>query len=123
MPGRDPRGYWKTTTVTASLKLGGISAPMVLHGPMNGEVFKAYVEQVLVHELASGDIVVMDNLPAHKVTGIRDVIEAVGASLLYLRPYSPDFNPMEIAFANSRRFCGPLQHEPFRIYGKRSHLP
>jgi transposase len=94
-----PHGHWKTTTVTAGLRLGGIAAPMVLDGPMNGGTFKAYVEQVLVPELASGDIVVMDNLAAHKVTGIRDAIEATGAILLYLPPYSPDFNPIEMAFA------------------------
>jgi transposase len=94
-----PQGHWKTTTVTAGLRLGGIAAPMTLDGPMNGEAFKAYIEQVLVPELASGDIVVMDNLPAHKVTGIRESIEAAGAKLLYLPPYSPDFNPIEMAFA------------------------
>lgn len=94
-----PHGHWKTTTVTAGLRLGGIAAPMVLDGPMNGEAFKAYVDQVLVPELASGDIVVMDNLPAHKITGIREAIEAAGATLLYLPPYSPDFNPIEMAFA------------------------
>lgn len=94
-----PHGHWKTTTVTAGLRLAGIAAPMVLDGPMNGETFKAYVEQILVPELAPGDIVVMDNLPAHKVTGIRDAIKAAGAILLYLPPYSPDFNPIEMAFA------------------------
>jgi transposase len=94
-----PHGHWKTTTVTAGLRLGGIAAPMVLDGPMNGVAFKAYVEQVLVPELAPGDIVVMDNLPAHKVTGIEDAIGAAGAILLYLPPYSPDFNPIEMAFA------------------------
>jgi transposase len=95
----DKRSQRKTTTVTAGLRLAGIAAPMVLDGPMNGETFKAYVEQVLVPELAPGDIVVMDNLPAHKVTGIRDAIKAAGAILLYLPPYSPDFNPIEMAFA------------------------
>jgi transposase len=66
---------------------------------MNGEAFRAYVEQVLVPELAAGDVVVMDNLPAHKVGGIREAIEQAGATLLYLPPYSPDFNPIEMAFA------------------------
>jgi transposase len=94
-----PHGHWKTTTVTAGLRLGGIAAPMVRDGPMNGLAFKAYIEQVLIPELAPGDIVVMDNLPAHKVMGIRNAIEAAGASLLYLPPYSPDFNPIEMAFA------------------------
>ena len=72
---------------------------MALDGPMNGETFLAYIEQVLVPELAKGDIVVMDNLPAHKVTGVRQAIEAAGACLLYLPPYSPDFNPIEMAFS------------------------
>ena len=72
---------------------------MVLDGPMNGEAFRAYVEQVLVPELTAGDVVVMDNLPAHKVGGIREAIEQAGAILLYLPPYSPDFNPIEMAFA------------------------
>lgn len=72
---------------------------MVLDGPMDGVCFRAYVEQVLAPELSPGDIVVMDNLPAHKVGGVRQAIEAAGASLLYLPPYSPDFNPIEQAFA------------------------
>ena len=72
---------------------------MVLDGPMNGEAFLAYVEQALVPELRPGDIVIMDNLPAHKVHGVRQAIEADGASLRYLPPYSPDFNPIEMAFA------------------------
>ena len=74
-------------------------APTVLDGAMNGPAFKAYVEQVLVPELKPGDIVIMDNLPAHKVTGVRDAIEGVKAHLLYLPPYSPDFNPIEMAFS------------------------
>jgi transposase len=94
-----PHGHWKATTFTAGLRLTGIAAPMVLDGPMNGVVFLAYVEQVLVPELKPGDVVIMDNLPAHKVSGIREAIEAVGASLLYLPPYSPDFNPIEMAFS------------------------
>jgi hypothetical protein len=82
-----PRGHWKTTTVTAGLRLTGIAAPMVLDGPMCGDAFRAYVEQVLVPELTPGDVVVMDNLPAHKVNGIREAIETAGATLLYLPPY------------------------------------
>ncbi|RWN50544.1 transposase, partial [Mesorhizobium sp.] len=73
--------------------------PFVYDGAMNGNVFLAYVEQVLVPTLSEGDVVVMDNLPAHKAAGVRDAIEAAGASLLYLPPYSPDFNPIENAFA------------------------
>jgi transposase len=76
-----------------------MTAPMVLDGPMNGEAFLAYVDQVLVPTLRPGDVVVMDNLPAHKLVGVRTMIEAVGATLRYLPPYSPDFNPIENAFA------------------------
>jgi transposase len=94
-----PWGHWKTTTFTAGLRLNGLAAPMLLDGPMDGTAFRAYVDQVLVPELRSGDIVVMDNLPAHKVAGVREAIEAAGARLLYLPPYSPDFNPIEMAFA------------------------
>src|SRR5215472_16599838 len=94
-----PHGHWKTTTFTAGLRYEGIAAPMVLDGPMNGEAFLAYVEQALVPELRPRDIVIMDNLPAHKVHGVRQAIEAAGASLRYLPPYSPDFNPIEMAFA------------------------
>src|SRR5271163_2641365 len=94
-----PHGHWKTTTFTAGLRHDGVAAPMVLDGPMNGEAFLAYVEQALVPELRQGEIVIMDNLPAHKVHGVRQAIEAAGASLRYLPPYSPDFNPIEMAFA------------------------
>ena len=94
-----PHGHWKTTTLTAGLRLNGLAAPMVLDGPMNGEAFRAYIEQVLVPELAEGDVVIMDNLPAHKVTGVRQAIESAGARLFYLPPYSPDFNPIEMAFS------------------------
>ena len=94
-----PHGHWKTTTFTAGLRLNGLAAPMVLDGPMDGEVFLAYIEQFVVPELAKGDIVIMDNLPAHKVSGVRQAIESVGARLLYLPPYSPDFNPIEMAFS------------------------
>jgi transposase len=94
-----PHGHWKTTTFTGALRLGGLTAPMVLDGPMNAAAFLAYVEQVLVPTLTAGDVVVMDNLPAHKPAGVRHAIEATGARLLYLPPYSPDFNPIEMAFA------------------------
>ena len=94
-----PHGHWKTTTFTAGLRRTGMSAPMVLDGAMDGPSFLAYVEQVLVPTLAPGDIVIMDNLPAHKPAGVRAAIEAIGASLRYLPPYSPDFNPIEQAFA------------------------
>jgi transposase len=94
-----PHGHWKTTTFTGALRLTGMTAPFVYDGAMNGTVFLAYVEQVLVPSLSKGDIVVMDNLSAHKTAGVREAIEAAGANLLYLPPYSPDFNPIENAFA------------------------
>jgi len=94
-----PHGHWKTTTFVAGLRLSGLVAPMVLDGPINREAFQAYVDQVLVPELSPGDVVVMDNLSSHKRPAIRHAIEAAGASLLYLPPYSPDFNPIENAFA------------------------
>lgn len=94
-----PWGHWKTTTFVAALRVDGIAAPCVFDGPMDGSCFRAYVEQFVVPILRHGDIVVMDNLPSHKVTGIREAIEAVGAELRYLPPYSPDFNPIEQLFA------------------------
>lgn len=94
-----PHGHWNTTTFTAGLRIDGIAAPMLLPGPMDGDAFRAYVEKVLVPELKPGDTVIMDNLPAHKVAGIRKMIKGAGASLLYLPPYSPDFNPIELAFS------------------------
>jgi transposase len=94
-----PHGHWKTTTFVAGLRTSGMVAPMVLDGPINSVAFQAYVDQVLVPELRPGDIVVMDNLGSHKGAGVREAIEAAGASLLYLPPYSPDFNPIENAFA------------------------
>ena len=97
--GSAPHGHWKITTFTAGLRAGGVTAPMVLDGPMNAECFKAYVNQVLVPTLKPGDIVVMDNLSAHKSEDIRSAIEAAGAELRYLPPYSPDLNPIEQAFS------------------------
>ena len=94
-----PRGHWKTTTFVAGLRLTGLTAPFVLDGPMNRSAFLAYVSRVLVPELKPGDVVILDNLPAHKGSRVRAAIEAAGASLLYLPPYSPDFNPIENAFA------------------------
>jgi transposase len=99
-----PHGHWKTTTLTAGLRIGGLAAPMILDGPMDGDAFRAYVAQVLVPELESGDVVVMDNLPAHRVRGVREAVEAAGATLLYLPSYSPDFNPIEMAFAKIKAF-------------------
>lgn len=94
-----PHGHWKTTTFTAGLRLDGLTAPWLLDGAMDGTAFLVYVRRVLAPSLSPGDIVVMDNLPAHKVAGVREAIEATGAHLRYLPPYSPDFNPIELAFA------------------------
>lgn len=94
-----PHGHWKTTTFVGGLRLSGMTAPMVLDGAMNGAAFLAWVEQALAPTLAPGDVVVMDNLPAHKPAAVRVAIESRGAELRYLPPYSPDLNPIEMAYA------------------------
>jgi transposase len=97
--GAVPHGHWKTTTFVGGLRLSGMTAPMVIDGAMNGPAFLAWVEQVLVPTLSPGDIVVMDNLPAHKPAAVRATIETRGAELRYLPPYSPDLNPIEMAYS------------------------
>ena len=94
-----PHGHWKTTTFLAALRHDGLTAPLVVDGAINGEVFLAYVEQELVPTLHKGDIVVMDNLSSHKVAGVKEAIESGGATVIYLPPYSPDFNPIENVFS------------------------
>jgi transposase len=94
-----PQGHWKTTTFVAGLRCDGLIAPFVLDGPINRRAFEVYLERVLVPELRVGDVVVMDNLSSHKGTQVQALIEAAGATLLYLPPYSPDFNPIEQVFA------------------------
>jgi transposase len=94
-----PHGHWKTTTFMAGLTAAGMVAPFVLDGPINRDAFETYLEKVLVPELPQGAVVIMDNLSSHKGPRVRDLIEAAGASLVYLPPYSPDFNPIEMAFA------------------------
>jgi hypothetical protein len=84
-----PHGHWKTSTFVAGLRTTGLTAPLVVDGAMNGDIFRAYVEQVLAPTLVPGDIVILDNLASHKVAGVREAIEARGASLVYLPPYSP----------------------------------
>ena len=96
---RVPHGHWKTLTFLAALRNDGIAAPCVFDGPINGESFKAYVEQSLVPTLKPGDIVIMDNLGSHKGKAVRNAIRAAGARLLFLPPYSPDLNPIEQVFA------------------------
>jgi transposase len=98
-----PHGHWKTTTFIAALRLTGMTAPMVIDGAINGDLFCAYVDQVLVPELRAGDIVVLDNLSSHKRVEARTTIEAAGARVVFLPPYSPDFNPIENAFAKLKR--------------------
>ena len=103
-----PHGHWKTTTLVAAITLGGIQAPWVIDKAMNGLAFLTYVSKVLVPELRPGDIVIMDNLPAHKLVAIRRVIEGAGARLLYLPPYSPDLNPIEMAFSKMKAYLRKL---------------
>lgn len=97
--GAVPHGHWKTTTFVAALRADGLVAPMVLDGAMNGDVFVAYAEQVLAPALRTGDIVVMDNLSSHKRVAAVRAIERAGGPVVYLPPYSPDYNPIELAFA------------------------
>jgi transposase len=98
-----PHGHWCTTTFLAGLRADRIVAPLVFDGAINGEAFRAYVEQFLAPTLLVGDIVIADNLASHKVTGVREAIEARGASLWFLPPYSPDLNPIEQAFAKLKQ--------------------
>lgn len=97
--GRVPWGHWKTVTFVAGLRLDGFTAPFVIDCAMNGTIFVEYLRQCLAPSLRPGDIVIIDNLPAHKRDEVRTMIEAAGATLRYLPPYSPDFNPIEQSFA------------------------
>jgi transposase len=94
-----PRGHWKTTTLVAALRHTTVTAPMVADAPMDGALFLEYVRKFLCPTLAPGDVVVADNLSSHKVAGVKEAIEAVGASIRYLPPYSPDLNPIELLFS------------------------
>ena len=98
-----PHGHWQITTFLAGLRHDAITAPLVIDGAINGERFLAYVEQILAPTLSPGEIVVLDNLSSHKVKGVREAVEARGATTLYLPPYSPDLNPIEQAFAKLKR--------------------
>lgn len=97
-----PHGHWKTTTFLAALRHDGLTAPLVVDGAINGEIFLSYIKQMLVPTLKEGDIVVMDNLSSHEVAGVEDAIRAAGARVLYLPPYSPDFNPIEMVFSKRK---------------------
>ena len=96
---RVPHGHWKTTTFVAALRLGGLFAPLVVDGPLNGDLFREYVRQQLAPRLRGGDVLVMDNLATHKVAGVAEAVAARGARVLYLPPYSPDLNPIEMTFS------------------------
>jgi transposase len=101
--GRVPHGHYKSVTFTAALRASGVTAAQVLDGPMTGPRFRAYVTDVLVPTLHPGDTVVLDNLPCHKAAGVRAAVEAAGCRLVFLPPYSPDLNPIELAFAKLKR--------------------
>ena len=98
-----PQGHWQTVTMLAVLTLRGLEAPMTIAEPTDGDIFLAYLEQVLCPRLRPGQVVIMDNLSAHKVEGVRQQIEAAGARLLYLPPYSPDLNPIEPAWSKLKQ--------------------
>jgi transposase len=108
-----PCSHWETHTVVAALRLDGLGAPAVFNGPIDQATFLAYVEQVLVPTLRPGDVVVLDNLAVHKQPGVRTAIEAVGAHLRFLPPYSPDFNPIELAFAKLKAFVRAVRPRTF----------
>jgi len=103
-----PFGKWKTLTFVGALRHNGMTAPMIIEGAMNGEAFLTYVEQCLVPTLKRKEIVVMDNLLVHKVAGVREAIEATGATLQYLPKYSPDFNPIELSFSKLKAWLRKL---------------
>jgi len=98
-----PAGHWRTLTVLAALTPAGVLASMTIESPTDGDVFLAFVEQVLGPRLEPGHVVILDNLSAHKVAGVRQLIEDRGAQLLYLPPYSPDFNPIEQAWSKIKQ--------------------
>lgn len=104
-----PHGHWRTLTFLGALRCDRLTAPCVFDGPINGQCFQAYVEQILVPTLKPGDIVVMDNLGSHKSAAIRKAIKAAGARLWFLPPYSPDLNPIEQAFAKIKHWMRILQ--------------
>jgi transposase len=105
-----PHGHWRTTTLIAALDVHGVRCSTTVDGAVNGEVFTAFVEHVLTPTLDRDEIVIMDNLSAHKVHGVREAIESVGASVVYLPPYSPDLNPIELAFSKLRQLMRSCKH-------------
>jgi len=105
-----PHGHWKTTSLIAALDVQGIRCSTTVDGAINGDMFVAFCQQVLAATLQPGDLVVMDNLSSHKVTGVRQAIEGTGASVVYLPPYSPDFNPIELAFSKLKQLMRSAAH-------------
>ena len=104
-----PHGHWRTLTFLGALRCDRLTAPCVFDGPINGQYFRAYVEQLLVPTLKPGDIVIMDNLGSHKSAAVRQIIRAAGARLWFLPPYSPDLNPIEQAFAKIKHWMRTAQ--------------
>ena len=105
---KTPQGHWKTTTLIAALGITGMRCSTVVDGAVNGDVFEAFVEQVLVPQLLPGNVVIMDNLSSHKRRRTRKLIEATGARLVFLPPYSPDLNPIELIFAKVKQLLRSL---------------
>lgn len=103
-----PHGHWKTTTLIAALGIDGVRCSTVVDGAVNADLFEAFVEQVLAPELRPGDVIVMDNLSSHKRARTRELIEAAGAELVFLPPYSPDYNPIEMIFAKVKQLLRSL---------------
>jgi len=107
---KTPHGHWKTSTFIAALRHNRLTAPFTIDGAVNGEVFLAYIRQVLVPTLKKGDIVIMDNLGSHKIAGIREALRAASATLLFVPPYSPDLNPIEMAFSKIKSILRKKAH-------------
>ena len=105
---KSPHGHWKTSTLIAALGIEGVRCSTVVDGAVNADIFEAFVEQVLVHQLTRGDVVVMDNLSSHKRAHTRELIEAAGAELVFLPPYSPDLNPIEMIFSKVKQLLRSL---------------
>lgn len=100
-----PHGHWKTTTFVAAFRLDGLFAPLVVDGAMTGDLFVKYIQQELAPQLRSGDILILDNLPTHKVKGVAEAVQTRDATVVYLPPYSPDFNPIEQVFSKIKNDC------------------
>lgn len=119
LPGRTPHGHWRTMTFVGALRVDRIDAPCVFDGPINGDLFRAYVEQVLVPTLSPGDVVVLDNLGSHKGKAVRAAIRAAGAHLLFLPPYSPDLNPIEQVFSKLKHLMRQASERTVETVWKR----